>query len=653
MKKFIISDARPPANAPDESLKNQLNPQQYEAVNTFEGSLLCIAGAGSGKTRTLVYRLAKMIQSGIKPESILLLTFTRKAAQNMLEKARSLTGLDAKRVSGGTYHGFAAKTLRQYGAHANLNPAFSIIDQSDAQDIINLLRAEMGLNKKETRFPLKKTIYKIYSSSINLNISIRETVEYSYPHFSEHIKALTELIEKFNNYKIQNSLLDYEDLLIWMLKLLKNSSDVRNYITNTYRYLMIDEYQDTNRLQAEITLLLSNSNVMVVGDDYQSIYSFRGADMDNILRFPQMVKNCKIIKLQQNYRSTKNILQAANSLMKNADQGYEKTLFTKNDLGEKPAVVKCFDESEQSRFITSRIMQLREEGVELDQIAVLFRSGFHSYQLELELKVANIPFVKWGGFKFLESSHLKDFIAHLRIIHNPIDKISCLRVLTLIDGIGSTTASNISAQITNKNSIQDLEKLNKKRSAQAQIKELSSMLKTDFSDKNPERIIEIVAQYYYPILKNKYDDYPKRMKDIDQLFILSQRHDNLQTMLEEIALEPPSDSVDNNLSTQQEDEKQLILSTIHSAKGLEWHSVFIISVLEGRFPSFTADTNKECLEEERRLMYVAITRAKKNLYICYPSNIYDPSTNSLLYKPSRFIGEIEPEMLENWKIISQ
>lgn len=630
-----------------------LNPQQFDAVSSFKGPVLCIAGAGSGKTRTLIYRVARMIESGIPPEKILLLTFTRKAAQNMLKRVAEIIDSRARQVAGGTYHSFAAMTLRTYGHLIKIPAGFSILDESDSADLVNLLRNELELNKKESRFPQKKTIIQIFSKAANLELGISKIVEDFYPQFSEHAADIERLHQAFADYKIKNALLDYDDLLIFLLKLLEESEEARVSINSKYRYIMADEYQDTNGLQAKITLLLGGNekNIMVVGDDSQSIYSFRGARIRNILEFPGNFENCRIIKLERNYRSTSTILKAANSLMNAAKEGFQKKLFTEKLSEELPALVRCRDEDEQSLFIASRILELREQSIPLSKIAVLFRSSFHAYQLELELKRRNIPYVKWGGFKFLETAHLKDVIAHLRIVHNPYDKVSWLRVLLLIEGIGTQSAETIFNQLGKESDPFDFSNTKTRPVAAKGLQALEKMLKSAVATPGlkPDQLLERVADYYFPLLKKKFDDYPRRFKDVDQLALIAQKFASLSDFLSELALEPPRDSVNESMASETDDEC-LILSTIHSAKGLEWHSTFVIHALEGRFPAFNAMKTEAEIEEERRLMYVAMTRAEENLAITVPMQLWDPASGTLLARPSRFIDEIGTENFEIWQI---
>ncbi|HNX76155.1 MAG TPA: ATP-dependent helicase [Candidatus Rifleibacterium sp.] len=634
--------------------EKELNPQQLEAVKEFSGPMLCIAGAGSGKTRTLIYRVARMIESGVNPGSILLLTFTRKAARNMLDRVVALVGADGKLVAGGTYHSFASGMLRKYGHYIGIPPRFSILDESDAGDIINLLRSEMGLNKKETRFPTKATLGQIFSKAHNLEMQIPEVINAIFSHFAEHTQAIVELYKAFVAYKLKNALLDYDDLLIYLLRLISESPEARRRITTTFRYIMADEYQDTNAIQARITLLLGGEtrNIMVVGDDAQSIYSFRGARVKNIIEFPEAFENCKIVRLERNYRSSASILAAANNLMEKACEGFKKTLFTERPAGDLPARVKCEDEQEQALFIAARILELREQGIKLQNMAVLFRSSFHAYQLELELKRRNIPYVKWGGFKFLEAGHLKDVIAHLRVMQNPFDQVSWLRILLLIEGIGTQSATAIFEHL--KKQVDPLAPTDLKFRPRAAdgLKKMFQMLNSGvkLGQVPPVRLLEVVSDYYFPLLKARYDDYPKRFKDIDQLSLIAGKFENLADFLADLALEPPKDSVDGALASETDDDEALVLSTIHSAKGLEWHSVFIISTLEGRFPSFNALKTPADTEEERRLLYVAMTRAAENLAISYPSQLWDPATGTILARPSRFLEELRENLLENWQI---
>ncbi len=635
--------------------ENVLNPAQYQAVSSIEGEYLLIAGAGTGKTRTLVYRVARLIELGIEPKSILLLTFTRKAAQEMMSRASLLLDARCSKINGGTFHSFANNTLRKHAKVLDFDPSFTILDQGDSEDIINLIRAELKLNLSDKRFPKKETIYKVFSLSVNTEKSIESIIHSDYPHFKDHIQSLLLIFEKFNQYKIKNNLLDYDDLLIQLNRFLEMDNESSKQFLNSIQFVMVDEYQDTNHIQARIVKNLSkfNRNVMVVGDDSQSIYSFRGADISNILDFPKVFTNTEIIKLEENYRSTQSILDFTNYIIKQSFYKFDKLLYTKKTAGNLPVIIAAKDENMQSRFIVEQILELRESGVELNDIAVLFRSSYFSFDLELELAKANIPFVKFGGIKFIDTAHVKDVLAFLRISANNKDFVSWYRVLLLHEGIGPKKAQSIMNDVTSlKLNIKvHPEKLNNKH-INDKIHSLLNLLHTiSIKNYSPTEKIQVILTYYTPIFQSKYDDFNKRKKDLDILVSIAERYRSTESFLTDMALEPPRDSV-MDVDGESKDDEILTLSTIHSAKGLEWNSVFIIHALEGFFPSAQAFDNDEQLEEERRLMYVASTRAKHNLYISYPNYVFDRFSGVSFSKPSRFISDIQQNLVENW-IISE
>ncbi len=633
----------------------ELNPAQLDAVEHYDGPCLCIAGAGSGKTRTLVYRVSRMLESGIAPESILLLTFTRKAAHEMLSRAGALGGASAMRVAGGTFHSFAARVLREFAGNLGYRPDFSILDEGDSGDILGMIRAEMGLNQKKNRFPRKETLRKILSKSVNCGLSIEHVVERDFDHFFEHLDEMLKLFVQYDDYKKKHQMMDYDDLLIEMQTLLEQHRGVREILADRLRYLMVDEYQDTNRLQARITFLLgcAHRNVLVVGDDAQSIYSFRGADFRNIHEFPALFEGCRIVRLEENYRSVNSILDASNALMEKAQVRFEKRLFSNRGAGEKPALVPCRDESEQSCFIAQRILELREEGYRLSEIAVLFRSSFHAYGLEIELKKRGIPYVKWGGFKFLEAAHIKDILAFFRVLQNPRDFISWSRVLAMLEGIGPKSVARFYEAMQKLETPFELEKLEASDRQKTGLVRLGLMLRrADKVRDDIAALYALVTDFYLPILKARYDDHPKRVRDLDQLSLQCSRFPTLSEMLAEFALEPPSASIDDMLATDNDDEDRLVLSTIHSAKGLEWRAVFLIWAVEGRFPSFNALESAEAVEEERRLFYVAMTRARDLLTIAYPVYGYDRVSGMILSRPSRFLSDIPEAAFERWELHS-
>ncbi|MDH7605044.1 MAG: ATP-dependent helicase, partial [Melioribacter sp.] len=433
--------------------REALNPSQYEAVCSIEGNYLVIAGAGSGKTRTLVYRVARLTELGYDPSSILLLTFTRKAAKEMMDRAAILLDNRCSKINGGTFHSFANLTLRKYAKAVGLDNGFTILDQADSEDVINLIRGQLNLSQHKKRFPNKQTIFKVLSLSANTTKPIEEILQEEYPHFAEYTDKFLEIKKIYESYKKQNHLLDYDDLLIYLRNFLFDLGPAAKSFLNTIKFVMVDEYQDTNKLQAEIIQGLGqiNQNITVVGDDSQSIYAFRGANFKNIMEFPKLFKNVKIITLEENYRSTQEILNFANYIIENAIEKYPKHLYSRKIGGELPGIVSAANENMQSRFIVERILELREEGVPLNEIAVLFRSSFHSFDLEIELNKANIPYVKFGGMKFIEAAHVKDLLSFLRIAANPLDFVSWYRVLLLHEGIGPKKAQQIMDEIAKDN----------------------------------------------------------------------------------------------------------------------------------------------------------------------------------------------------------
>jgi len=653
---YILKDSAPTRHTSSGlDYRKELNAAQYEAATAMEGPLLIIAGAGTGKTRTLVYRVAHLIDQGVDPRSILLLTFTRRAAEEMLRRASLLIDSRCSQVAGGTFHSFANLVLRISGRHIGLSPSFTIMDRTDSEDVIQLIRAEMGLNAKDKRFPRKQTVGEIFSISLNKQIGLADLLELEYPHLIEVNFELSELFKRYIDYKRGKSLLDYDDLLTGLRDLLANHPEARERLSNTYRFIMVDEYQDTNHLQSEIVRLLAatHDNVAVVGDDAQSIYSFRGANFRNIMDFPKHFPGARIIKLEENYRSTQPILNLTNEIIQRATEGYEKRLFTRKNNGARPKLVQAGSEQMQSQFVCQKILELREEGVPLWDIAVLFRSSFHSFDLEVELTRHKIPFVKRGGFQFMETAHVKDLLAHLRVLANPQDAVSWNRILLLLDGIGPGAAQKITQWLSGgKNAVERLRSYSAKGKVAQELKTLAQVLEEAAQAELPSEQMQYLLQYYVPILKQNHpDDHPKRLRDLEHFQGMTERYLSLERLLSDMALEPPNDSVAGTLAVDP-DEGPLVLSTIHSAKGLEFHSVFIIWTLEGRFPSLY-NSSPEDLEEERRLLYVAATRAKQNLFMSYPTRVFDKTLRMVLSRPSQFIDGISSRLLEPVALVPQ
>jgi len=623
----------------------ELNEAQRAAVEHAEGPLLVIAGAGSGKTRTLTHRVVRLVAAGVHPAAILLLTFTRKASQEMLQRAARLLDQRCEKVSGGTFHSFANLKLRQYAAQVGLSPDFAILDRTDAEALIGLIRKESDGASRQRPLPRKNTLADIFSRAVNKVRSVEDVVFADYAHLSDQMDAIVTLFESYTQRKREHHFLDYDDLLVWFQRLLQDFPEVRQRISASYRYVMVDEYQDTNKIQAEILYLLTDThrNIMVVGDDSQSIYAFRGANFRNIIDFPTLFPGARVIGLEENYRSTQPILNLTNIVIERAREKYSKHLFTRKSGGSPPELIETEDENTQSVFVVEQIQNLTARGMRLEQIAVLFRAGFHSFDLEIELSRQGIPFIKVGGFKFTESAHIKDVLAHLRVIANPYDRISWYRILQLVEKVGPRGAQRIYETIVKAGAgVGGLFSLRLKNPGVERLKALYKSI--DANAKSTAEMGGAVIQYYLPILKRLFDDHPKRAKDLEQLLGILERYHRLEHFLTDMALEPPNISAEESLYTAGAEDR-LVLSTIHSAKGLEWQSVFVIWALDGRFPSLHAMSNEEDMEEELRLMYVAATRARKNLCFTYPRQVYDRSLGIVLNRPSRFIDMIPDDIL--------
>lgn len=652
-KKYTLKKISTPPKSYKIDYENELNQAQLEAVLHKDGPLLIIAGAGSGKTRTLTYKVARLIEDGVSPENILLLTFTRRAAREMISRAENILGAGLGKITGGTFHSFANMILRRYARFADLKNNFTVIDRSDAEDVVNHIRGKI-IDKKEKRFPKKSTILDIYSKTINKDIPLDAIVKKEYKQFEHCTEKLIEIANAYNNYKKERSMLDYDDLLLYLKALLMSNEEVRKQISLKYKYVLIDEYQDTNSIQAQIVRLIASehNNVTAVGDDSQSIYSFRGANFKNILEFPNLYEGCKIVTLEQNYRSSQNILDFANKILEQAKEKYSKELFSTIQSSEKPAIICCENTHAEGEFVVQRILEFcNEDGLSLDDIAVLSRSASLMFDVETQLVKQKIPYRKIGGLKFTETAHVKDITAYLRIILNPYDEISLNRILLLQKGIGVSTINKLLPVLTIQGSKATADMLPVKPSQRADLGNLLTLLseaRNQIAD--PKVVTEKVLAYYEPILMEHYDDASKRLKDFDHILYLSSKYLNLEDFLSDMALEPPDSSITDTEEGAVMDEC-LTLSTIHGAKGTEYKAVFVIGAVDGRFPSMYSFNSLEELDEELRLFYVAVTRAKTYLYVSYPIDMFDRATGMVLSKPSRFTENISPEILERWELM--
>ncbi|MGQ9506046.1 MAG: ATP-dependent helicase [Thermogutta sp.] len=629
-----------------------LNPQQRAAVQHGRDPLLIVAGAGTGKTATIVHRVAWLVVQGVPPSAIMLLTFTRRAAEEMVRRVDAILNRLgfaqgrswATNISGGTFHAIALSLLRRYGQGIGLTQNFTVLDRSDAEDLMNVVRSELQLERVDKRFPKKGTCLDIYSRMVNTGDSLGSVLEKTFPWCRNWHDELVSLFAAYRRRKIESTTLDYDDLLLYWLRLLQQQ-DISQSLKRRFSFILVDEYQDTNQLQSRILYGLSpeGDGVTVVGDDAQAIYSFRGATVKNILEFPNRYVKAKIITLEQNYRSTMPILKAANAVMESAKERYTKSLWSEQQSGYLPRLAICHDEYEQAEFLIHQILAHHEAGIDLRRQAVLFRASHHSLSLEAELTRRDIPYHKYGGLKFLEAAHIKDVLAFLRLAENPRDLLAGIRVLCLLPGIGPVRAQRLLDQAT-ASGHHDFAAWR------------AGVLPVHAAEMWPEFVqliedlvtkgLSVAAQlhriraFYEPMLPILYDHPIPRAKDLEQLEQIASRYKDRQTFLAHIAIDPPNSTQDLAGKPDLNDDF-LVLSTIHSAKGLEWDVVYIINATDGHIPSDMATDSEDEIEEERRLFYVAMTRAKRLLYVCCPVQYYVSSSFAdkrySMAIPSRFL----------------
>jgi len=611
-----------------ERWRDGLNEAQLEAVLHDGPPLLVVAGAGTGKTRTLVARLARLLEQGAAPERTLLLTFSRRASKEMLGRAQRLAGgPEAARVWGGTFHAMANRLLRRYGQALGLPPSFTIMDSSDAADLMDLVRSELGLGATRRRFPRKQTLQQIYSAVVNSQTNLTEVVEKRFPWCREEISDVRSVFEAYSDRKRARIVLDYDDLLLYWRALTRHPGASRQ-LHSLFDHILVDEYQDTNELQASIVAGMrgAETGVMAVGDDAQAIYSFRAGGSANMLSFCDLFPGARVLLLEQNYRSTQPVLDVSNEVIAEAKGSYSKRLWSERPGTKAAQLVQCQDESAQSDEVCSRVLEARERGVLLREQAVLFRTGHHSAGLEVELSRRNVPFVKYGGLKFLEAAHIKDVLGLLRFIENPDDELSWFRSLQLIEGVGPRTARSVMTELgvgeggAVRRAAEGLS-----RPAQADSEEwaqFSSMIEDlGESDGAPAPQLDRIMSFYSDVLERNYANAAVRVRDIEALAHMSGAYSSRADFLAEITLDPPA-STEDLAGPPLLDDDYLILSTIHSAKGCEWDEVHVIDVCDGMIPSDMALTDDEGLEEERRVFYVALTRARNGLYLHRPIRYY-------------------------------
>jgi len=657
MKRYVIhKDVA--GRTPRIQYAHELNEEQLAVVESDNGPILVIAGAGSGKTRVVTYRVAYLLENGVSPNGILLLTFTNKAAREMLHRVEHLMKMDTRYIWGGTFHHIGNMILRQHGEMVGFKKNFTILDNEDAKDLIEVVLKDSKIDRKERRFPKGGILKEIFSYAINTMEEIEASVRERAPFFYDIIDEIALVSRLYMEKKRAINAVDFDDLLFYWHKLLLEHEELRKLCAMTFSHILVDEYQDTNRIQGEIVDFMGfiSRNVMVVGDDAQSIYSFRGANFQNILDFPNKYPEAKVFKLETNYRSTPEILGLANHSIAQNTKQFAKVLKSIKKSGIVPVLAPSRDVVQQAEFVAQRILELRDEGIALDNMAILYRAHYHSMELQMEFTRRDIPFEIRSGLRFFEQAHIKDVVAFLRIMINPNDEVSWKRALKLFPKIGNRTAEHIYDYLQTLSNpydvfiskkIADKFKNIHKESIETWSRLFSDLAKLQDQEAPGDMISAVLNNGYVEYLKYNYPNYDARQEDIGQLINFSTKYQSVESFLSELSLMSGL-SGEEIIAADREDEK-VILSTIHQAKGLEWKIVFIIWCAEGRFPNPKA-LEEGGLEEERRLFYVATTRAMDELYLCYPLLTFDKQVGHIILKPSRFISELRSSDYEEWQI---
>lgn len=646
----------------------ELNAQQHAAVTAEPGPALVIAGAGSGKTRTLTYRVAYLLEQGIPPERVLLLTFTNKAAKEMMRRVADLLGQELSTLWGGTFHSIGNRILRQHAPLLGFGRDFTILDREDARNLLAACLGASDVDTKKTRFPKPEVLAEMFSLAVNMQKPVRHIIAEQHGHFAEVADEIVKLQESYAARKQTANAMDFDDLLVLWLRLLQDQEPVRTQYQRRFQFVLVDEYQDTNRLQSDIVDLLAarHQNVMVVGDDAQSIYAWRGANFNNILKFPDRYPGAKIYKIETNYRSTPEILRTANAVIAGNTQQFVKELTPARKSGLKPALVACTAAAEQAAFVSQRVLELRDEGVRLNDIAVLYRSHFHALELQLELVRRNIPFTITSGLRFFEQAHIKDVTAYVKLVANPRDELAFKRLALLLPGIGPkgadklwlafheavTQPSRDPGQAFIATALQSCNRVVPRKAsvAWAQFSVTVAQLEAPGTHGNASRMLRLVLEAGYDeYLEENYDNYRNRLEDVEQLAVFAQQFDSLEGFLTQMALLTNLEAEDQPAANR--DDESLRLSTVHQAKGLEFNVVFVIMLCDGLFPSHRSVESQEGEEEERRLLYVAVTRARDELYLSYPlMRLGFGSSGDSFLQPSRFLREIPSDLVDEWNL---
>jgi DNA helicase-2/ATP-dependent DNA helicase PcrA len=641
----------------------ELNGQQLAAVTAPPGPLLVIAGAGSGKTRTLTYRVAYLLENGIDPRNILLLTFTNKAARQMLDRVANLLPVDASGLWGGTFHSVGNRMLRRHGSALGFSSGFTIMDREDQKDLINAVVASAGIDPKEIRFPKGDVLAEIFSFVVNTETPLEELLAEKFPYFLPLLDKIKDVQARYDRKKKATNSMDFDDLLEKTLSMLQQHQSIAAFYRRQFQFILVDEYQDTNKIQADLvdTLALDHKNVMVVGDDAQSIYSWRGANFQNILEFPKRYPDAQVFKIEMNYRSVPEILEVANAAIAANVQQFRKHLSpTRESNAVKPAVVGLNDGSEQAQFVAQRILELRDEDVDLNDIAVLYRAHYHAIELQLELSRRGIPYQITSGIRFFEQAHIKDVTAFIRFVANPRDEVAFKRMVKLLPGIGNRSAESLwrvwENTLNEQGEITSWGERFLAMNVSARSKKAWEQLAHTLDEIAPggqpnppsEMITSIVEAIYDDYAKVNFTNYELRREDLNQLAVFARQFKDVHEFLAQLAL---ISNVDAEAAPNQTAEKEAVnLSTVHQAKGLEFNTVFIIWLTDGMFPSSRSLDRRDALEEERRLFYVAITRARDELYLTFPHMRLSGGYGDVFQRPSRFLKEIPNQLVEDWQV---
>ncbi len=641
----------------------ELNPQQHAAVTASPGPLLVIAGAGSGKTRTLTYRVAYLLENGVDPRNILLLTFTNKAARQMLDRVANLLPVDSSGLWGGTFHSIGNRMLRRHGSALGYSSGFTILDREDQKDLIDTVVSAAGINPKEIRFPKGDVLADIFSFTVNTERSMKELLAEKFPYFLPLIEQIRDVHARYERKKKATNSMDFDDLLEKTLRMLKEHPEIAEFYRRQFQFILVDEYQDTNKIQADFidTLAVHHRNVMVVGDDAQSIYSWRGANFKNILAFPERYPDAQVFKIELNYRSVPEILSVANAAIAPNVEQFKKELAATRATNElKPALVALQTGSDQAQFVAQRVLELRDEGIPLDEIAVLYRAHYHAVELQLEFSRRGIPYQITSGIRFFEQAHIKDVAAFIRFIANPRDEVAFKRMVKLLPGIGNKSADGLwrdwEKALETNGVIANWGERMRAMSVGARSKKSWEQLAYTLEEMAPggvpnppsEMITSVVEAIYDDYAKANFSNYELRREDLNQLAVFSRQFKDVNEFLAQLALISNVDA--EAAPNQTADTEAVNLSSVHQAKGLEYHTVFVIWLTDGMFPSTRSLDTREAIEEERRLFYVAITRARDELYLTWPQMRLNAGYGDMFQRPSRFLKEIPTQLLEDWQI---